>query len=111
MKYEFVQFESGFGVSIQASQTSYCSPRNNTGPYTHVELGFPTAFEQLIISYAEDQSEPTDTVYGYVPAGLVQALTIKHGGIKSGSKPAFSIDVEQSAILAKALLEVANANR
>ena len=104
--YKFVQFRSGFGVSIQAKETSYCEPRNNIGPYTHVELGYPTAPEPLIIGYAEDPDDPTGTVYGWVPVGIVQALISKHGGIEAGTHPEFDIDAEQAAILAEALLEI-----
>ena len=102
-KFEFVNCKSGFGISIQASSRGYCDPRNNTGPYTSVELGFPTAPDSLIIGYAEDVDNPTETVYGYVPVGIVQALLIKHGGIESGSIPEFEMNSEQSAILAEAL--------
>ena len=80
--YKFVYFKSGFGISVQGSKTNYCTPRSDIGPYTAVELGFPTAPDPLIIGYAEDSDNPTETVYGWVPAGIVQALTIKHGGIE-----------------------------
>ncbi|MBT4147279.1 MAG: hypothetical protein HOE45_10490 [Gammaproteobacteria bacterium] len=109
--YKRMHFKSGFNVSIQANETNYCEPRNNIGPYTSVELGFPSAPEPLIIGYAEDADNPTETVYGWVPAGVVQALISKHGGIEDGTLPEFNIDAEQAAILAEALLEVENASR
>ena len=101
--YKRVYFRSGFSVSIQAKETNYCTPRNNIGPYTQVELGFPSASEPLIIGYAEDVDNPTETVYGYVPSGVVQALTIKHGGIEEGNIPPLNIDEKQAAILAESL--------
>ncbi len=106
--YKFVYFKSGFGVSIQANTTNYCTPRNDSGPYTEVELGFPTAPESLIVGYADDAERPTETVYGYVPIGVVQALTVKHGGIDEGELPPFDWTAEQSAILAETLFEVKN---
>ena len=106
--YKFVYFKSGFGVSIQGNSTNYCTPRNNFGPYTNVELGFPNAIEPLIAGYAEDPDNPIETVYGYVPAGLVQALIVKHGGVEEGEIPPLDITPEQSAILAKVLLEIEN---
>ena len=106
--YKFVYFKSGFGVSVQAKKTSYCVPRDDVGPYTHVELGFPTAGDSLIAGYADEPDRPMDTVYGYVPAGIVQALTIKHGGIEEGEIPPLCIDNEQAAILAEALLDIEN---
>lgn len=45
-----------------------------------MELGFPSAADDLITDYAEDNSY-TDTVYGYVPVEIVDKLIEKHGGI------------------------------
>jgi len=106
--FKFVYFKSGFGVSIQAKETYYCTPRDNFGPYTEVELGFPTGPEPLIIGYADEPDRPTETVYGYVPAGIVKALIIKHGGIEEGEIPLLHIDPTQSAILAEALCDIEN---
>jgi hypothetical protein len=33
--------EDGFSVSVQANEGAYCYPRNDSGPYMEVELGFP----------------------------------------------------------------------
>ena len=33
---------NGFTLSIQASKYSYCTPRSNSGPYSEVEVGFPS---------------------------------------------------------------------
>jgi len=38
--------KNGFSLSVQASQYRYCSPRSDTGPYTHVEIGYPS-FEEV----------------------------------------------------------------
>ena len=108
MKYKRVYFKSGFDISIQASKTNYSNPRADIGPYTEVELGFPSAHEPLIIGYAEDPDNPTETVYGYVPAGVVQALSIKHGGIEEGEMPPLRIDSNQAAILAETLSSFAD---
>jgi len=71
----------GFTVSVQASLTHYCSPRDNYGPYSEVELGFPSQEEPDIMDWAEDPDAPTGTVYGYVPVTVVAAVIDKHGGI------------------------------
>jgi hypothetical protein len=107
-KFKYVHCKDGFGVSIQASKTTYCEPRNDLGPYTAVELGFPSASEPLIIGYAEDKDSPTETIYGWVPVGVVKALLIKHGGIESGTHPEFHMDTEQSTYLAETLEEISN---
>lgn len=80
----WVTCANGGRVSVQASAHTYCRPRNNEGPYTHVELGFPTGLEgkQLIIEYAEDPENWEETVYGYVPIEKVAVLILMNGGVK-----------------------------
>ena len=72
----------GFHISIQASEYHYCSPRvNGADSYETVELGFPNREDILIMEYAEDPDDPTETVYGFVPIEIVNQLIEKHGGI------------------------------
>lgn len=88
----------GFTLSVVAGPGDYCHPwpsllpsrpthdtvpADYPGPYTRVEVGFPSerpepwsTWEQ----YAEDPGSPTHTVYGYVPVELVRALIDSHGG-------------------------------
>lgn len=75
--------KDGFEVSVQASEFHYCHPRASTNPmlYDQVELGFPSEAVPEWLEYAEEQYDPTDTVYGYVPVELVDAALEKHGGI------------------------------
>ena len=79
--YTPVTCPDGLTVSIQASEVHYCTPRDNTGPYTSVELGFPNQIPpKEILEYADDKDSPTDTVYGYVPVDLVKEWIESHGG-------------------------------
>ena len=72
-----------FSVSVQASNFNYSSPRDNVGPYTHMELGFPSAIPTAeIMEYAETPDNPLGTVYGYVPIELIERLILIHGGQK-----------------------------
>lgn len=72
----------GFGISIQASQYHYCAPREDGQiDYEQVELGYPSEREEMILDFAEDPDDPTNTVYGYVPVGVVDEMLEKHGGI------------------------------
>ncbi len=72
----------GFAISIQASHTHYCLPREDgLDYYTNVELGYPSAADDLIAKYAETKDALTDTVYAYVPIEIVNELVAKHGGI------------------------------
>jgi hypothetical protein len=80
---ERVVCNDGFAFSLQASRYHYCSPRE-TGleSYTHVELGYPTEGQEELMEYAEDISNPCDTVYGWVPTEVVDFVIMQHGGIK-----------------------------
>lgn len=78
-----IQCNDGFSISIQASAGHYCEPRRTfEGPYTEVELGFPSCSEELLIPYMEDDCcKPENTVYPYVPVEVVDKVIKKHGGI------------------------------
>ena len=71
----------GFEMSIQASSTHYCRPREDTGPWTHVEVGFPNRIEPLLWQYAEERGRWTDAVYPFVPIELAAAVVELHGGL------------------------------
>lgn len=73
--------KDGFSVSVQASKTHYCRPRINTGPYSRVELGYPSETVTEWMKYAETPESPTETVYGYVPIEIVEDVIEQHGGI------------------------------
>lgn len=74
----------GFSVSVQAHWGTYSMPHDDYAEsYSEVELGFPSAADDLITEYAESPETPTGTVYGYVPIEVVCRLIEKHGGIAS----------------------------
>lgn len=70
-----------FSLSVQANWGAYCAPRDNFGPWTEVEIGFPSAVPELITGYVDDSEDYTGTIYAYVPIGLVEQLIALHGGI------------------------------
>lgn len=76
-----IKCADGLELSVQASVTHYCSPRNGIGPWTAVEIGYPSERVEEFMEYAENPDEPTDTVYGRVPVEVVEAVIEKHGGI------------------------------
>ena len=78
-----IQCNDGFSISIQASECNYCNPRATfEGPYTEVELGYPSCSEELLMPYMEDYCcKPEDAVYPYVPVEVVDEVIKKHGGI------------------------------
>ena len=86
--YERLVCKSGFSMSIQASEYSYCYPRSDTAEsYESVEVGFPNQIEPLLDKYCEDERDPTGTVYPYVPVWVVTTVIAKHGGVVSGTAP------------------------
>lgn len=91
--YDRVVCADGFSVSVQASRSNYSEPRDNLGPYSEVELGFPSAPDNLIQDYGEfcGTDDPTETVYPWVPAIIVVYLIRKHGGIVSGEIPTLKL--------------------
>lgn len=82
-----VECQDGFFMSVQAFAGAYCHPKNDVGPYTEVEVGYPSHPEALLMEYAEDPSRPTDTVYAWVPREIVLLVIAKHGGMTGGDLP------------------------
>ena len=94
--YERVCCADGFEMSVQANVSAYCSPRENSGKYELVEVGFPSAMEPMLMPYVEDRDDPTQTVYAYVPVEIVTNVLVKHGGIVSGEVPPGVIAIQAS---------------
>lgn len=70
----------GFTVSVQAGRGFRSIPDKISRVYSHVEVGFPSEKEELLIEYAEEPDSPTTTVYNRVPLDTVIAVLDKHGG-------------------------------
>lgn len=73
----------GFTLSVIAGAGAYATPRDGLGPYVAVEVGFPSGRPEPWSEwegYAESPDDPTDTVYGFVPVEMVEALLALHGG-------------------------------
>ena len=87
----------GFSMSVQASAFNYCEPRkDNAEAYTQVEVGFPNRYESMLVSYAEDATSPTNTVYPFVPVSIIVDVCAKHGGIVDGKLPRGVIYLEKA---------------
>ena len=89
-KYEAVHCADGFHMSVQADDAKYCDPREDIGPYISAEVGFPSHYDIHLNPYAENSSDPTDTVYGYVPAAVIRLCIESHGGMVDGQLPEFT---------------------
>ena len=94
---EQVVCADGFSMSVQAHAGAYCLPRMTGAPiYREVEVGFPNMEEPMLMEWAEEADKPTDTVYGFVPVGVVTNVIAKHGGMVSGDVPKGVIPLEGS---------------
>ena len=78
--------KDGFNMSVQAGETHYSDPRNDRGPYRAVEVGYPSHTESLLLQFANPDN-PTQTVYGWVPADVIWDVILKHGGRVEGELP------------------------
>ena len=75
-----IECADGFTMSVQARERAYCEPRNDEGPWSAVEVGFPSEKEELLMEYAENPDHPTGTVYGWVPVEVISEVVAKRGG-------------------------------
>lgn len=67
----------GTSLSIQASEYHYSTPRDNTGPYTEVEVWCVKATDGTSVTeFDYDEDEPS----AYVPIEQVAAFIDRHGG-------------------------------
>lgn len=73
--------KDGLRMSVQAHHGAYSTPRENKGPWAKFEVGFPSERVEELMPFAEDAERPTETVYGYVPGEIIEAVIAKHGGI------------------------------
>ena len=76
----------GTRLSVQAGQYLYCTPRQNRGPYTAVEVGYPTAVPpESWAEYFDGKWTPEaacHSVYAYIPVEMVREFILAHGGEK-----------------------------
>lgn len=70
----------GTDLSAQAGASLYSIPRENTGPYEAVEVGYPSVIIPEIMRWVEDSSTPTSTVYSSVPVALLSIVIASRGG-------------------------------
>jgi len=71
----------GFNFSVQGGERNYSTPRKNEKEFRAMEIGFPSEVEELILEFAEEIDNPTETVYGYVDINIIQQVIDKHKGI------------------------------
>jgi len=75
----WLQAPNGAKLSLATGTSLYCTPRDKSGPYTHVEVGFPTGnIPESWKEYADwyDSGDNTGTwrdsdIYGFMPVELL----------------------------------------
>ena len=83
-----IECADGFSMSVQASSFNYCEPRiNNAKAYTAVEVGYPSDYESMLATWAENPDNYTRTVYPFVPVQVIVDVCAKHGGVVAGDLP------------------------
>jgi len=71
--------KNGLTFSMQASSSHFCTPKSNDGPWTHVEIGYPSEHLYDLELYRGDNEEG---VFGRVPIELVTQIVYAAGGLK-----------------------------
>lgn len=74
----------GTTLSVQASGTHFCTPRDNDGPYTHVEVWnvYATCTPYFPDHWSEKYGDGEDGPLGYVPVEEIATFISAHGGLK-----------------------------
>ena len=96
---EYIVFNNGEKISVQAGNYLYSTPPEDADSYTAVEVGnidhieLPEDWEDYSDWY-EDEPPSGDNfaVYAWVPVQMVLDLVVEKGGIKSGILPPLQVD-------------------
>ena len=87
-----IRCNDGFSMSVQASREHYCTPHNDEGPYTHVEVGYPNELDERLMPYADNSDDfqivgMRSMLYINVPAHVICSVIFQHGDKYSGQLP------------------------
>ena len=85
-----IRCHDGFVMSVQASRDHYCTPRDDVGPHSAVEVGWPNRLEERLLPYADKATTTADarpTLYVNVPVRVIHEVVAEHAGICSGQLP------------------------
>ncbi len=68
--------KNGGTISVQASETHYCTPRDNTGPWTEFETGHPIREDDESVSAYVSEKEVWDWINAQGGLDLSRLLKI-----------------------------------
>jgi hypothetical protein len=76
-------FKRGGHMSVQASESHYCSPKNNTGPYSLVEVYVSSPRLKVPKSFGKPAQKFEDggRLFSHVSVSAVNAEIERRGGI------------------------------
>lgn len=77
----------GLTLSVQGHFGTYSDPRDDFAEhYSTVEVGFPSERIEDLMPYidGDHESDPLQSVYGYVPIAVIEKIINAHGGLKDG---------------------------
>jgi hypothetical protein len=76
--------KDGWNISLQINKGNYCSSENGYRNIGHtmktVEFGYPSEADSMLVEYAEDPTNLTETV-GSIPVSVLEEIFARHGGI------------------------------
>jgi len=78
----------GTTLSVQASSAHFCTPRDNKGPYTHVEV---KVYSRLPPAHWHVWADGDGDVFSRVPVAEVIGFLSDHGGLMEGELPPLSM--------------------
>lgn len=82
--FEELKLKDGLSLSVQASDSHMCSPREtirDNSEYEEVEVYSHGVYVNELIHFASE----SEFTYGYVPVELMEELVEKHGGIEENN--------------------------
>ena len=86
-----IRCNDGFKMWVQASRVHFCSPRDDAGPYSEVEVTNPNEWETLLLPYTHTMATcgKALAIYANVPTRVILAVIEKHDGLAhdSGNLP------------------------
>jgi hypothetical protein len=77
----WITLPDGLRMSVQVSCRHYCKPRSNTGPWTHVEIGYPTGPIPEAREFREGDEDPDErSIFPEVPLAVLALIIWNRGG-------------------------------
>lgn len=89
-----IECADGLTMSLQTGAHMYCTPRDSIGPWTAVEIGYPSReldqlwdhppgiIEAFLLAAGVAEDTPTSKVYAYVPVTILLDIIIAAGGLR-----------------------------